>query len=242
MEIMTAIKNIRGKYNVDKKITVKHYLHEIKKNNVNEIQRYSLNVLLSVNRKVTKFNSRISYDGYSKIEDNVFIPLYNEAIEREKELISNIVKQLKPFENNDFDIKSVYKILLNDSWDLKNAIYKSIYFELFNTNDSGRIPMKHYVNPYSFYQISANKEIKERGAKFKSKIWFIDMILWSLSADNNSNGFLINSPTIFDVYTERFQKAILSSDFKMISSTEKVELIEEIENLLVKYQECILSK
>jgi hypothetical protein len=241
-----TIKKIRSKYNVDRKITIKHYTKEIKKE-INkkvgneviwEAPIYSLNVSLIINRKVTNFKSNISYNGRNQLGDKVFNHLYSDAIEREKELLHDIVIKLNPFDSDSFDIKEVYKYFSSDNWYLHNGINKLLFFELLGTNDSLKIPMVHYVNPNSFFQISTNKEIKERGAKFKSKIWFIDVIIWSLAQDNVC-GFLVNSPTIFDLVNGRFQKALFSDNFCMISKTEKVELISEIEFLLEKYRDYI---
>jgi hypothetical protein len=236
--VMETILTTRKKYNVDKKITIKYYLREIK-NTENGLgySRYSLYILLTVDSKVTKFKSKISYDTYLKQEDVKIeqknLLSHTEEIKREKAVIECIVRELKPFDKENFDIKKVSEIYNNPRWFLWNAINDYLYLELFETNYSMMIPMRFSVHPKSFLDYSENVKIKEIGSKFKSKIFSFDMILWALS-QNNDYGFLNYPPTIIDVSLNIVNEAIMSKNFQALEPNSKDVFLSELKELLWK--------
>lgn len=241
---MEAILKTRKSYNVDKKITIKYYLREVKSiGNDDESNKYSLNILLTINRKNNQFKSKIDYYEYHikgesmKDKENSILknPYLLKAIEREKEVIKAIVMDLKPFEKDSFDIKQVYERYRDPRIFLKNAINDFLFYELSKTNIFPEfIPFAHFIHPKSFLDFSENNEMNEQANKFKSKIFSFDVLIWNMIISSNY-GFGFYQPTIFDVLSGRFKDAILLDNFKSLSEYEKEIFISEVEELISKY-------
>ena len=231
---MEAITKTRKKYNVKKKITIKHYLREFK----SDSSKFSLYINLTVNGKQAIFKSKICCFEDFKIKPEALLKssFYAKAIEREKALITDIVNDLKPFEKADFDINKVYEVYSHDRWDLKTAIRDLLYFELFGTKDSNKTSIRFGVNPISIVHLSNDKKIQDVAKLYKSKIWYIDGIINFLQSQNY-NGFMIYPPSIFDVETGLFEKSILMDEFEIINKEDKLLLIEEIDTLIGKYSD-----
>lgn len=223
------------------KITIKHYLYEPK--GKNNDKKLTINVLLTINRKVTTFKSKIYYGSSFKIDDNELLKslIYSEAIKRDTELILHIVNELNPFSKESFDIKEVYKIYSNPRWNLQTAINDYLFFEMLNTDDSLRVPMKNFTIPISLFQFLNDKLKQEIGEKYKSKIWFIDTIIWGLTFHCNPNGFKVFAPTILDFKCNKFQESIFSVDFEMLKHEDKIMLIDDINKLLKKNNDNFLK-
>lgn len=231
---MEVISKTRKKYNVDKKITIKYYLREFKSDKT----KFSLYINLTVNGKRAIFKSKIYFEESDKFEEEELLKnsFYAKAIEREKALITDIVRDLKPFDKADFDIKRVYEVYSHDRWDLKTAIRDLLYFELFGTKDSNKTLIRFGVNPISIVHLSNDKKVQDVAKLYKSKIWYVDGIINVLQSENY-NGFMIYPPTIFDVVTGLFEKSILMEEFIIINKEEKLLLIEEINTLISKYND-----
>lgn len=241
---MEAILKTRKSYNVDKKITIKYYLREVKSiDNDDESNKYSLNILLTINRKNNQFKSRInSYEYHIKGEsmkdkENSILknPYFSKAIEREKEVIEAIVRDLKPFDKENFDIKEVYERYRDPRIFLKKAINDFLFYELSKTKIFPElIPFSDFIHPKSYLDYSENKNTKEQANKFKSKIFSFDVLIWNMMIRNNY-GFAFYQPTIFDVLKGRFKDAILLDTFKSLPVYEKEIFISEVEELISKY-------
>ena len=241
---MEAIKKIRGKYSVDKKITVKHFLRKNKENNEH---KFSIYIQLTVDRKMAQFKSKII--PYSIIEENEWVKgnygFYKRCIERDKGLIEYIVNELNPFDDDKFDIKKVSNIYNLEKVDLEYIFNLALMWEINDFYKERRVTGS--MNPASYlglYKDSKSEpNLKVKASEFKSKIWYLDALIFHLCHFGSRNErYVMLKPSIYDYISGNFIESV--KELKMFDNNEEKEiknLIDDMKRLFELHSKEILN-
>lgn len=233
------METIKKKYNkkiTEGKITVKHYLHKNKQED-NNGNTYSIYVQLTVKRQVTNFKSKI--EPFNLIEENEWkirnYGLFKSCVERDKGLIQYIVTKLKPFDNDEFDIKSVVKIYNFEEINLEHSFDNFLMWEISEFYCERKLPTD--VKPISYLGFySEDKTLTKKASKYKSKIWYLEVIISQVRNvhPNISNQFILLEPTIYDFISGYFINNIIEN--KTLNVEDSKKLLEEMTTLYNIYQ------
>lgn len=233
---MEATKRTYQKHTVGGKISIKYVSHYHNNND----KKISLYVQLTVKRQTTKFKSKINVSGEDMtffLEDNLF----KSSIKREFDLIHFLLSKLKPFENDNFDIKDFFKLYNRNDIDLTIAfdsfLRKSM--RLNSKNNNSLLRLKPIV--FALYFQDKYPHLNEIFTIFTSKIWYLDVLVEEYmqvfndkflnEKDIPNYDFLY--PTIHDFVSGEFQKS-LNYFMNNEDSTKLIEDMNKLYNLFEK--------
>ncbi len=262
---MEVISKTRKKYNVEKKISVKHFINmDVKGLQISGMPVYPIYFQLTYNRKNTRIRSRIKpiYKHHLEEQFVIFDKDYKELIKRDIILIEQLVKKY----GNEFKEKEVIEFLPSlyhhkaidleyfIDWCLNEEIHVLIGkhkpdLNRFNPETKPLIHFEYFIDKVP--ELITIKEV------YKSKIWCLNIILEQiknrLKLEEEYNGldhifknndeyedyYLVSNPSIEDFRDGYFQKLLLLffEDSEWIK-----DVIEDMEKLFSKYDNDFFYK
>ncbi len=232
---MEATKRTYQKHKIDGKISIKYVPHYHNRYD----KKMSLYVQLTVKRQTTRFKSKIESNGEDMtffLEDNLF----KSSIKRECDLIRFLLLKLKPFENDNFDIKDFFKLYNRNDIDLSIAfdifLRKSMSVNLKNNNSLVRL--KPIV--FALYFQDKFPHLQDIFTVFTSKIWYLDVLVEEYKQAFNDKyyndidmpNYDLLYPTIHDFISGEFQKSLNC----FMNNKDFTKLIDDMNKLYILFE------
>ena len=217
---MEAIKRKYTKKNNEGKITINYYLNTRLKPIINERftpdlkDRYPIYIRIMVVGQTIEIKSKINFP-LGLDEFDFFLKEEREIFDIERKRIETIIKNLKPFENQNFKLKDVSHIYNNISISLnvaiENTLVKKVYSFVENIANQEEIELQEArkkglsVSDSEGKELSLSDTVKNNIRKYP-RIYkrFLDTLNWSNTAHSLLEFLLAYSLTTNNDIYEKF--------------------------------------